>query len=46
MVSVNERFERRFREMEKIAAETGCSIEGADMPTLDRLWEMAKKATP
>ena len=46
MVSVNERFERRFREMEKIAAETGCSIEGADMATLDRLWEMAKKATP
>jgi len=29
MVSVNERFERRFREMEKIAAETGCSIENA-----------------
>ena len=46
MVSVNERFERRFREMEKIAAETGCSIEAADMPTLDRLWEMAKKSTP
>jgi tetrapyrrole methylase family protein/MazG family protein len=46
MVSVNERFERRFREMEKIAAETGCSIENADMPTLDRLWEMAKKSTP
>ena len=45
MVSVNERFERRFREMEKIAAETGCSIENADMATLDRLWEMAKKST-
>ena len=45
MVSVNERFERRFREMEKIAAETGCSIENADMSTLDRLWEMAKKST-
>jgi uncharacterized protein YabN with tetrapyrrole methylase and pyrophosphatase domain len=45
-VSVNERFERRFREMEKIAAETGCSIQNAGMPTLDRLWEMAKKSTP
>lgn len=45
MVSVNERFERRFREMEKIAAETGCSIENADMATLDRLWETAKKST-
>jgi len=45
MVSVNERFERRFREMEKIATETGCSIEDADMSTLDRLWGMAKKST-
>ena len=45
MLSVNERFERRFREMEKIAAETVGSIEDADMDTLDRLWEMAKKST-
>jgi uncharacterized protein YabN with tetrapyrrole methylase and pyrophosphatase domain len=45
MLSVNERFERRFREMEKIAVKTGCSIEDSDMPTLDRLWEMAKKST-
>ena len=45
MVSVNERFQRRFQEMEKIAAETGCSIENADMATLDRLWEIAKKST-
>jgi tetrapyrrole methylase family protein/MazG family protein len=45
MVSANDRFERRFREMEKIAAETGCSIENADLNTLDRLWEMAKKST-
>jgi uncharacterized protein YabN with tetrapyrrole methylase and pyrophosphatase domain len=45
MVSVNERFKRRFQEMEKIAMETGVSIEHADMTTLDRLWEMAKKST-
>jgi tetrapyrrole methylase family protein/MazG family protein len=44
MVSANDRFERRFREMEKIAEKTGCSIEKADMDTLDRLWEMAKKS--
>jgi hypothetical protein len=31
--------------MEKIAAETVGSIEDADMDTLDRLWEMAKKST-
>jgi uncharacterized protein YabN with tetrapyrrole methylase and pyrophosphatase domain len=45
MVSANDRFERRFREMEKIAEKTGCSIENADVDTLDRLWEMAKKST-
>lgn len=45
MMSVNERFERRFREMEKIAEKTGCTIESADPATLDRLWEMAKKST-
>jgi tetrapyrrole methylase family protein / MazG family protein len=45
MVSANDRFERRFREMEKIAEKTGCSIEKADVDTLDRLWEMAKKST-
>lgn len=45
MVGANARFERRFREMEKIAAESGCSIERADMETLDRLWEMAKKSS-
>jgi len=45
MISANDRFERRFREMEKIASETGSSIEDADMETLDRLWELAKKAT-
>ncbi len=45
MMSANDRFERRFREMEKIASESGSSIEESDMRTLDLLWEMAKKAT-
>lgn len=45
MVGANARFERRFREMEKIAAESGCSIDQADMETLDRYWEEAKKST-
>jgi tetrapyrrole methylase family protein/MazG family protein len=44
MMSANDRFERRFREMEKIASETGISIQQSDMRTLDRLWEMAKKS--
>ncbi|MBP2667869.1 MAG: Protein mazG [Deltaproteobacteria bacterium] len=45
MMSANDRFERRFREMEKIASETGNSIEAADMATLETLWQKAKKAT-
>jgi len=45
MISANDRFERRFREMEKIALKTGITIEQSDMRTLDRLWELAKKAT-
>jgi tetrapyrrole methylase family protein/MazG family protein len=45
MMAANDRFERRFREMEKIASETGIRIEQSDMRTLDRLWEMAKKST-
>lgn len=44
LMSANERFVRRFRAMEKIAAESGCSIENSDLPTLDRFWEMAKKS--
>ncbi len=43
MMSANGRFERRFREMEKIAAESGGSIENSDLATLDRFWEMAKR---
>jgi ATP diphosphatase len=45
LISANERFERRFRAMEKIAAESGVSIEGSDFATLDRFWELAKKNT-
>lgn len=45
MVSVNDRFERRFRAMEKIASESGISIEDADIDTLERLWQSAKRVT-
>jgi hypothetical protein len=31
--------------MEKIAAESGGSIKESDFATLDRFWELAKKAT-
>lgn len=43
LITANERFERRFRAMEKIASESGCSIDKADPATLDRYWEMAKR---
>jgi tetrapyrrole methylase family protein/MazG family protein len=45
MVAANERFERRFEAMEKIAEESGCSIEQTDLITLDGFWEKAKKMT-
>ncbi|MBI5420401.1 MAG: nucleoside triphosphate pyrophosphohydrolase [Deltaproteobacteria bacterium] len=45
MGAANDRFERRFQAMEKIAAESGGSIEESDLSTLDRFWEMAKKVT-
>jgi len=45
MMAANGRFERRFQEMEKIAVESGNSIENSDPATLDRFWEMAKKST-
>jgi tetrapyrrole methylase family protein/MazG family protein len=45
LMTANERFVRRFQAMEKIAEESGSSIEGSDPATLDRLWEMAKKTT-
>lgn len=45
LIAANARFERRFHAMEKYAAESGVSIERADLATLDRFWEMAKKST-
>ncbi len=42
MAVANERFERRFEAMEKIAKESGCSIETTDLTTLDLFWEKAK----
>jgi len=45
MAEANRRFEHRFRVMEEIASESGISIRGATMETLDRLWEEAKRRT-
>ena len=43
LMSANDRFEHRFREMEKIAVESDICIKESDMETLNRLWELAKK---
>ncbi len=43
--SANTRFERRFAALEKIAKESGLSIEETDLATLDKFWELAKKTT-
>jgi tetrapyrrole methylase family protein/MazG family protein len=43
VMKANRRFELRFRTLEKLAAESGISIESSDMETLDRLWVEAKK---
>lgn len=45
LVEANDRFERRFRAMEKMAAESGGSVETSDLRMLDRYWERAKKFT-
>lgn len=45
LVRANDRFERRFRAMEEMVAESGTSIEASDLPTLDGYWERAKKNT-
>jgi len=45
MAAANKRFERRFEAMEKIAEESGRSIEQTDPSTLDLFWEKAKKMT-
>lgn len=45
MAEANRRFEQRFRVMEEIALESGISIRGSAMETLDRLWEEAKRRT-
>jgi uncharacterized protein YabN with tetrapyrrole methylase and pyrophosphatase domain len=37
-----ERFGRRFREVERLAAEAGAPLQGMGIEELDRLWDQAK----
>ncbi len=38
----NEKFRRRFGEVERLAAERGLELRGLELPELDRLWEEVK----
>ena len=42
----NSKFERRFREIERLAKEKGIDVSHAGLEKLDELWDEAKKAEP
>ena len=39
----NDRFIKRFQEMEKLSQQVGKDIEDLNMDEMDQLWETAKK---
>jgi MazG family protein len=41
--AANRKFERRFSEMERLAAERGLDMHAADLAALDALWDEAKR---
>jgi len=41
----NDKFRRRFREVERLAAERGVALRDLDFAGLDELWDAAKEAT-
>jgi len=42
----NAKFERRFQQVEKLAAERGINVANAGLETLDKLWDETKRAEP
>jgi MazG family protein len=44
LTAANEKFERRFDEMERRLKASGSSLEAADAGQMDEAWEAAKKA--
>ncbi len=40
----NEKFRRRFREVERLAADRGVALRDLDFAALDELWDAAKAA--
>lgn len=39
----NEKFERRFREVERIAASRGLEMTGVDLETMEEVWQQVKR---
>lgn len=39
----NQKFERRFREVERIVAERGLSMTGVDLETMEEVWQQVKR---
>ena len=39
----NEKFERRFREVERIVAERGLEMTGVDLETMEEVWQQVKR---
>ncbi len=43
MTNANEKFERRFNEMERLLQRDGLSLEQADLDQMEARWQEAKK---
>ncbi|RVR68997.1 nucleoside triphosphate pyrophosphohydrolase, partial [Citrobacter freundii] len=39
----NEKFERRFREVERIVAARGLEMTGVDLETMEEVWQQVKR---
>jgi ATP diphosphatase len=44
LIKANRKFEKRFRQVEKIIEKQGLSIESADMQQMEAAWQHIKKA--
>ncbi|MFP1591938.1 hypothetical protein ACLB1M_21550 [Escherichia coli] len=43
MQKANEKFERRFREVERIVAARGLEMTGVDLETMEEVWQQVKR---
>lgn len=43
IAKANEKFERRFREVERIVAARGLEMTGVDLETMEEVWQQVKR---